>query len=82
MTEKVFTVDLECRNCGNEWQRDVEPGGRVQGPSTTRDGVKIRCDENTLSHDTRECDICTFRIECPVCELQDTVTVNDRNPIP
>lgn len=75
MTETAFTVTYTCENCGNEWDE--------QYPARTvvRDSDRVHAFEkdcNTLG--TKGCDCCQT-IQCPTCELTQSVTVDDRAPV-
>lgn len=67
----TFKTVYKCRNCGNRWDESHGPGTEV---TDDWQGVYVRaCKELSCS--------CCGRVECPVCALQDDVTVDDRAPL-
>lgn len=76
--DDVFTVSFACRNCGEEWEESYPPGVRVTWDSN-RDAMASRTRDCT-EIGYRRCDCCAL-IECPNCELQDTVEDDDRQPV-
>lgn len=84
MGEPVFVIDLECGNCGADWERSFPPQTVVHdadegdNPAFPSAGVTVR--DDTCRVFGGDCDCC-YRVECPTCELADHVTVAGRNPV-
>lgn len=77
----AFQVFYECGNCGKEWKCNYPEGTRVLNTSILRNSPRVRCENDTLGHETSDCDICEIEIECPNCQIADTVSVIDRVPL-
>jgi len=77
-TEPVFTVTFGCHNCGNEWSSDFPPKTAVSDGGIAKRTQVSNDDCDTLGvHNCTCCDI----VVCPVCDRDDDVYVDDRNPI-
>ena len=70
----TFTVTFSCRNCGNEWAEEFQPGDAVK---EQWDGVWVESRACTHGHDCPAC----RRVKCEVCLMAKDVRVIKREPI-
>ena len=72
----AFEIDFECGNCGNEWNREFEPGIVVQKSTQIgKSGIGVYESSQYGKNNHKE------DISCPVCETCYRVSVADRTPL-
>jgi hypothetical protein len=76
MTEAAFSTTYDCENCGNDWSDMHTAHTRVK----RADGDVAVFDTECKVFGMSGCDCCWY-VTCPVCGLNDEVSVADRNPI-
>jgi hypothetical protein len=73
----AFKVHFKCKNCGNQFSWHFDEGQKV-APATSfalKDTVKVGKPSTTGGVRDGE------KIGCPVCKLNDSITIEDREPI-
>lgn len=68
----AFKVEYSCRNCGDEWVKEYEERVEVQ-KSVTKAVTERDKTESTGNQ--------VSRVNCPSCNLQKHVSIENREPV-
>jgi len=75
--KKAFAVQFQCHNCGHSWWEEFYKGDVVYSGILNIEAPYVK--DHRCTHN-RSCPYCR-RIQCPICEAEEEVSIKDRKPL-
>lgn len=70
----AFKLNLNCKNCGNDWERNIDEKVEVNEATLGFRGVVLRDRTSPTGKQTT-------KVRCPVCKLKRDVRIKSREPL-